>query len=335
MKKLAHKSRVSFLRFFKLTIIIAVLATSCLDFQFESGYEDINGILVEHVYSYDYLGTKLLFNGSTGYMINAESLLAYDFTNFDSVTFLGHYGATHAIDDFQIIDDCAILVTDHSVEIVDLRDSLPNQLSFLPVYFFDSSTIRVHDDYAYISWRDELHIMDISDKQYPVMVSFFTFEEDIIQVEIDSDLAYVLVGDDFLILDIQNPNALAIVASTSLPSLGIFNPEAFCKWNAIVYFSGFTSYNAWLSACTLTTDRDLQVLDQIVVPDRIHQFHVSDAYTLAVSWFDAYLLNLQYPSSPCISELIGGGGIHGIIQENYVYFLTPFLEVFEITQVEQ
>jgi hypothetical protein len=334
VKKLAYKSRVSLLRLFKFTTIIAVLATSCLDFQFESGYEDINGIYVEHVYSYNYLGTKLLFNGSIGYMVNADSLLVYDFTDMDSVILLGYCGADFSINDFQIYDDYAILVTDLTMEIVDLRDSLPNHLSVLSAFAFASS-IRVHEENAYIACSDELYVVDISDKQNPALISSLEFGEQIIQVEIDSNLAYVLVGTDFTILDIQNPNALTIIASTSLPPLGIFNPEAFCKKNAIVYFAGFTSYNASLSACTLTTDSDLHVLDQIVVPDRIHQFHVSDAYTLAVCWFDAYLLNLQHSSSPCISELIGGGGIHGIIKENRVYILTPFLEVFEIKQVEQ
>lgn len=313
--------------------LVTLALISCLDFQFESEYEDINGIYVEFLYSYDYYGTKLLFNGNTGYMINADSLLVFDFSRIDSVILLGHYTAAHSIYDFQIHDDYAILVTALSMEIVDLRDSLPNQLSILSAFSFASS-IKVHNDNAYVVCTDDLHVVDIADKQQPVLISTFTLDDNIEQIEIDSNSAYVLTDTAFTILDIRNPSALAIVASTSLPLLSIFSPSSFCKKDTFVYIACFPGHPAWLAACALTESFDLEVQNHIVVPDRIRKFHMSDAYTLAISPFDTYLLNLQYPSSPCISEEIGVGGIHGTIHQNHVCILTPYLVIYEIKQVE-
>ncbi len=315
-----------------IPLVLLALA-SCLDFQFESEYEDINGIYVEHISSYDYFGTKLLFNGSTGYISHDDSLLVYDFTELDSVVYLGHYIAADLINDFQIFDDHAILGTDQSIEIIDLHDSMPVQLSSMSVLFYNSS-IRVHNDNAFVAHGHHLHVIDISDVQQPTLMSSLDFEEDIRQVEIDSIFAYTLVGTDFLVLNIENPGALYVEASTSLPASGITNPEAFIKRNDFFYFSGYTLYNALLSACTLSAHSDLRLLDQIVIPDRTHQLHISSEYTLAVSWFQAYLLNLQYPSSPCIGELIERSGGYGIIYGNYIHFLTPALEIFEIKQAE-
>ena len=73
-------------------LLIFVASISCLDFQFESEYEDINGIAVEYVHRYMYLyGSKILFNDDLGYITNAESLLVYDFSEVEAAAYQGHY----------------------------------------------------------------------------------------------------------------------------------------------------------------------------------------------------------------------------------------------------
>ncbi|MGB7053932.1 MAG: hypothetical protein WBE28_01265 [bacterium] len=61
---------------------------------------------------------------------------------------------------------------------------------------------------------------------------------------------------------------------------------------------------------------------------------MSDQYFLAVAWYGAYLINLQSPASPCISEAVGMGGFYGVIQGNLIYIFAPNLAIFEIKQVE-
>ncbi|KPL14485.1 hypothetical protein AMJ74_03310 [candidate division WOR_3 bacterium SM1_77] len=317
----------------KYAALILLASISCLDFQFESEYEDINGLHIEHVHSYSFVGTKILFNGSMGYIANAESLLVYDFTEVDAAVYLGYYAAYNSINDFQICDNCAVLVTDTGIEIVDISDSLPNQLSAVPMFFFGGS-VKIDNDNAYVVSPNQLHVVDISDRQNPTLTNSYAFNDNIRQVEIDSNFAYVLVGTDFWVLNVQNPSVIIPIDSTSLPALDIFHPEAFFKKGSFIYFASYTTFAAWLSTCELTLNKDTQVLNHIVVPDRVRKFHMSDEYTLAVSWYAAFLINLRYPTSPCISEETGFGGIDGTIRDDYIFLLTPNLVIFEIKQVE-
>ena len=216
-------------RMLKFISLILLASVACLDLQFESEYEDINGIVVEHVHSYwNINGTRICFNGDIGYLIYAESLLVYDFAEVTEAVYQGHYIAGSIITDFQIYDDCAVLVTETGLEIVDVSDSLPTQLSAVPLFLFGYS-IRIQDDYAYIVSGTQLLVADISDKQDPTLTTSIEFDYDIRQIEVDSHFAYVLAGTDFCVLDIQDPNAITLVASTSLPTLPIIHPEAFFK----------------------------------------------------------------------------------------------------------
>lgn len=313
--------------------LVTLALISCLDFKFESEYEDINGITVEHVHSYyDLQGVKLRFNGDLGFIIHAESLLIYDFSEVAEAVYQGHYIAGSFIYDFQIYEDCAVLVTETALEIVSVNDSLPVQLSAVPLFLFDPN-IRIQDDNAYVISGTQLYVADISDKQNPTLMTSIAFDHNIKQIEVDSHFAYVLTGNDFCVLNIQNPSSIILLASTSLHTLDIFNPERFFKKETFVYIAGFTTSD-WLYTCELDVNNNIRLSNSILVPDRIRMFDASDEYTLAVSWWDTYLLNLQYPSSPCISEEIGFGGIHGTIQQNYVFVLTPYLRIFEIRQVE-
>jgi hypothetical protein len=141
------------------------------------------------------------------------------------------------------------------------------------------------------------------------------------------------VDTKLYVLDIQDPSAIVLVVSKSLPTLNIFLPLAFLKKDNYLYFAHQATVD-WLSACELLPNKDIQVLNHIVVPDRIRMFDISNNYTLAVSWYAAFLINLQYPESPCISEETEFGGIDGTINGDYIFLLWPCLSVFQITQVE-
>jgi hypothetical protein len=317
----------------KYVAFLMLASISCLDFQFESEYEDVNGIYLEHVRSYEYVGTKILLDGSTGYVASAESLLIFDFTEIDSAVYLGYYNADNNINDFQIYEECAVLVTDRGMEIVDITDSLPSLLSAVS-FFSLGSDIEISNDHAFVVSQTWLYVVNISDRQNPILTNSFQFDDYIRQVEVDANFAYVLSGTDFSILDIQNPCAPVLACSTSLVPSGILNPLAFAKKDDFFYFSGYSPFSAKLFACELTASNDMKLLNYIACPGFIRQFCMSNGYTLAVSLYEAYLINLQYPSSPCISEVVDAGGRYGIIQGNLIYILTPYLVIFEIKQVD-
>jgi hypothetical protein len=325
------------LRAIKNIILIAAVFISCLDFQFESEYEDINGIYVENVQSYDYGGIKMIFNGDIAYIARAESLLIYDFTVIDSAVYLNSYCAANIIIDFQLYDGCAVLLTISDIEIVDLRDSIPNQLSIFLSPFSFGSSIRMHNDKAFVTSGNELHVVDISDKQHPILINSYDFAENIMQLEIDSNFAYIMSYINFYILDIQNPSTIDLVSAVPLGSLGIANTRTFGKYGDFVYFSSSIPTARILSTCKLTANHVLQPLGFIICPASINQLYISSQYSLAVSGYETYLLNVQYPFTPCISEVVDAGGLYGIIEENYIFLLPPDLHhlyVFEIKKVE-
>ena len=315
-------------------LLIFVASISCLDFQFESEYEDINGIAVEYVHRYMYLyGSKILFNDDLGYITNAESLLVYDFSEVEAAAYQGHYSANSTINDFEIYDECAILVTHDRVEIVDLRDSLPTQLSSVS-FFLLGNQIRASNDHAFAVSQRTLYVIDISDKQQPALSGSFEFDHPISHLELDSNFAYVLADTFFHILNIGNPSDPVLVSSTSLLSIGIMHPRVFIKNNGFVYFSDRYLNTPTLFACLLTQSNTLQPLDYVIYPDIIHHFHMSEQYILAVGVSDAYLIDLQNPQTPCISETVGDGGFYGLMKEDFIFIFAPNLVVFRIVRIE-
>jgi hypothetical protein len=317
----------------KCISLIILASVSCLDLQFESEYEDINGIVVEYVHSYTYLrGCKMLFDDGMGYITNAESLLVYDFSEVEAAVYKGHYSANSVINDFEIYDEYAVLATNAGMEIVDIRDSLPTQLSSVS-FFLMGNQIRVLNNHAFVVSHRTLYLIDISDKQQPALCGSFEFVHPIIHVELDSNFAYVLADTDFHILNIENPSNPLLVSSTSLLSLGIMHPRVFIKNNGFVYFSDLYLNTPTLFACVLTQSNTLQPLDYVVYPDMVYHFHMSEQYILAVGVSDAYLIDLQNPQTPCISETLGDGGFYGLMKDDFILIFTPNLVVFRIVRI--
>ena len=147
----------------------------------------------------------------------------------------------------------------------------------------------------------------------------------------------VKLCEEFLaahILNIGNPSDTVLLSSTSLLSLGIMHPRVFIKNNGFVYFSDRYLNTPTLFACLLTQSNTLQPLDYVIYPDIIHHFHMSEQYILAVGVSDAYLIDLQNPQTPCISETVGDGGFYGLMKEDFIFIFTPNLVVFRIVRIE-
>jgi hypothetical protein len=306
--------------------------TSCFDFEFESEYEDINGIYLEFVTDYPYGGQKLLFRGDTGYIIHYDSLLVYDFARIDSIYLSDFYFFGYEITDILIEDDYAYLLLPVGLRVVDMSNTQPQIIGTLDLqspYIVDKS-----GNYLYIGTSDNFITIDVTEKTNPVLLSTYELDNGINYLEVDSNFAYILSGHEIQILNIEDPNAPTLTHSLSFP---INYLRTFSKKGGYIYVSAIypDSLSSALITYDLSVNHTLHPVSQITCPFLIRYIDSRSQYTLALSLSALYLLNLEYPSAPCIGEMIAPGGSYGIIHNNYIYTLDYWsLNIFEIKQAE-
>lgn len=323
-------------RNFKYLALILLASISCLDFQFESEYEDINDIYLEFLTYYLYGGEKLLFHGDTGYIVQQDSLKAYDFTNVDSIyllyAYIPQYG--HRIADFVLENDYAFLVISTGLRIVDISSTQPQAVGTLSLQY--PEIIEKSGNYLYIATFSSLIIADVTEIDNPVQVGGYSFDKQIFDLQVDSNFAYVLAEDEIQILNIENLNdpilTYSLLFTDTLP-----HPHTFSKKGSYLYVSA--RYNVpdtnLLFTYDLSANHTLSRVSQMMCPNLIRYITPSAQNLLALSNSAIFLLNLEYPSRPCFAEMATPGGDYGIIRNNYIYALNfSSLAIFEILQVE-
>jgi hypothetical protein len=324
------------IRTFKYVALIFLASISCLDFQFESEYEDINGINLEFVTYYTYGGEKLLFRGDTGYIIQQDSLKAYDFANVDSIylldTYIPQYG--HRIADFVLENSYAFIVTSTGLRIIDMSGTQPQLAGTLSLQY--PEIIEKSGHYLYIAALNNLIIADIAEIENPFQVGGYSLDKWITDLEVDSNFAYILAEDEIQILNVETPDdpnlTYSLLFADTLP-----DPQTFSKRGNYLYVSA--RYNVpdtnLLVTYDLSIDHALSRVSQMKCPHLIRYITSSAQNLLALSNSAIFLLNLAYPSRPCVAEVTSPGGTYGIMHNNYIYALDyGFLNIFEIKQIE-
>ncbi len=325
----------------KWLIITIFITISCIDFEFEAPYEDLNGIYIEWITERrDISGKKLLFEGQEGYIDYGDTLSRYKFENIDSIYACGTYVSPHGIiRDFEISNDFAYVVSDFGLEIINLQETEPYQYGSLGIPN-GADFVKLHNGYVYMAetYYNNLYIIDITDKMNPEKVGEYNIENPypIQGIELDSSFAYVLLSNcDLYLLDISDPMNLNLVSHISLQdTLGVYDAVMVTIKDDYIYLLK----EIFLETYALSDNSDLEFISRIGLASYMMNFiHAGEKYGLACSggsW--VYLLNLEYPSRPCITEVfdLGRHQYYGIIKDDYIYLLTPYLVILEIKEVQ-
>lgn len=312
-------------------LAIASLAlTSCFDFEFESPYEDINGIYLEHVQSYPFIGRKLVFNGDVGYVIRGDLMQGYEFTNIDSASLLNTYITSSIITDFQIRNDYAFLaLPNERLEIVDLDSPSPSFVSSIET---SVAYIAVTGNYVYGYIGKYLKVFDISNIAQPIQVGAVEFEEDINGLEADSNYLYVLLDNGvFHLMELDAP-AEPYIAST----IDTIVFSSFTIKDDYIYLAGHGRIVTYL----ISENTDLIHVATLDSPLRFISMSINDNRCVAYGLHTViFLLNMEYPFLPYISEFldINVQPRHALIHEDYIFVLngTSGLYIIEIKRVDE
>jgi len=318
----------------KHLIFMAVLFIACFDFKFESEYEDINGIYLEYVTHYHLNAFKLLFQGDTGYIMEGTAISTYDFTNVDSLFLLNTYDFGQFINDFLIEDNLLFLALLGELRIIDISNPQPQLISALPIEY--PLSLQKSGNLLYARTFDRLVITDITDAANPVELCSYELDGMVPHFEIDSGFVYIFSRYDLQILDMTDPTNPSLIYSLTFTDTMPL-PNTFTKKGSFVYVAARNRISGapMLITYAISTDHTLLETSRISCPHLINYFNTEHDHVLAVTGTCFYLLNLEYPPLPCISEVGYWGGIYGVINENYIYITLYDLVIFEIRQVEQ
>ncbi len=321
--------------------ICLLLFTSCVEFEFEAPYEDLNGIYLEHILSRDDIyGMKLLSDNHTSYICWDDHLTSYSFAQVDSIYELSTYTSVDYIRDFDIADGFAYIVSCFGLEIVDFQETEPHLSGSLelPGVSYFGTNIRTDNDKAYVTQDDNFYIVDMSDKAHPRKIGEFDFGNlfyPIIWFEVDPHFAYILLYNSaFCILDISDPTNINIVSQVSVMDTVSGSASMFALKDDYLYFLK----NSYIETYQLLENHELEYLSSTGFASYSMLFiHVGEKYGIACSggsW--VYLLNLEYPSKPCIAEIydLDRPQEYGLFKDNYIYLLVPWLEILEIREIQ-
>ncbi len=317
----------------KCLIFIVLIFISCIELEFEAPYEDLNGIYLEWIKSYNYRGRKLLCEGQKGYMLNLQEdgLICYSFANVDSIFELNSYMPSYWIADFEIHNDYAyITMPDFGLEIVNFQETAPYLSGNL--WITGATFIGLHNNYTYVAGNNNLTIVDVHDKNNPEKVTEYMFDDFIRWLEVDSLFAYILLSsNDFYVLDVSDPTNPDLISQISLLDT-LVPATAFTVNKNFVHV--LKDYR--IEIYQMTETNDIEYISELTFPNTIRFIYADGDYGLACSGdLSVYLLNLEYPSRPCVSEIFDLGHYqnYGIIRDNYIYILTPYLKILEIKEI--
>jgi hypothetical protein len=317
----------------KSFIVISFIFLACLKFEFESPYEDLNGIYLELVKSYDYSGEKLLIEGQNGYILYQPltALMKYNFSNIDSIYMICYYINSSEVRDFEISNDYAYeALPSYGLRIIDFETSDPSLCGELEI-IGGAEIIRLYNNYAYMAGNSNFYVIDVSDKMNPKKIGEFNFNYEITCFEVDSNYAYlILAGTAFRILDIKSPDELNLLYQNDTDW-----HYGFALNDNYLYFLPYVG--PAIETYEVTDSCFINLVSSITIPNYADFICTDTQYGLVLDGEYVYLLNLEYPSLPCVGEVITmyGNPNYGTIKENYIYILKPNLNIIEIKEITE
>jgi len=321
---------------YKKLIVIAFVFVACIDFDIDAPYDDINGIYLEDIRSYDFRGYKIVVEHEKGYIldVNETDIVCYDFADVSSIETVSVYHSNIIKRDFAIADGYAYIVIQGSgLEIVDFNQTSPQLASSLPIPGAIHSII-LSDSRAFIAGNTNLYSIDVSDVGNPIQITEYAFDTLIIKADVVSDTLYVLLSGGILqIIDVTSPISPQLIAEHNLSDT-TDNVSYFVKHHEYLYVT--KGYD--IETYEIQEDGALEYQSSLPFLRTINFLSIHDKYGLCFhrTFGLLYLLNLSYPSRPCIGESSEPGGImlYGVIDNQYIYFLHPNLSILEIKEIE-
>jgi hypothetical protein len=311
-------------------LYLLLILLSC-KFEFESPYEDVNGIYVQWVKTYsNYGGEKLVIEGEYGYLLDPSTLTKYNFANIDSIYVISKYCDSLWIADFEVSQNFAYLaVTLSGLSIVNFQgiDAILYGHVDIPGH---SYIVKVQGNQAYVGSDSSLYIVDVSDKTDPQIISSCHFTHKIECIAVDSHYAYVLLKNyDFFIMDIQQPEEPEIIIQKTIDEASLFALNGMYLYFHIPYYDQLHTYE-------ITDAGSIEYITSFNLPSITRFLYVGETYGLASDFFDVYLINFEYSARPCVSEVLEGrSSYYGVVEGDYIYLLRLYLEIFEIKEVQE
>ncbi|MEO0162241.1 MAG: hypothetical protein ABIL74_08215 [candidate division WOR-3 bacterium] len=324
----------------KRLIFIFFIFIACIKFEFESPYEDANGIYLQWLGIYPIAADKFVITDRFGYFLDigysASKIEKYTIS-IDSCHYMCRYIRNGTVNDFKVENEYGFLaIPSFGLEIINFQGETPflyGELS-LPG---GAQLIEISGDYAYIIGDSTFYIIDITNKKEPKKLSEIKFAKKIQDFEIEGDFAFILLeailpnlAVDFLILNIGNTNSPEIITHSCKDE--ILPVKMFAVSDDYIYFLSEmnTLFNyKWDSEINLLVGASLSF------PNAANYLFVKGKQGLLMGNGFLHLLNLTYPETPCVCETISlqGNFTYGMIDKNYIYVLSPYLNIIEIKEI--
>ncbi|KPJ71978.1 hypothetical protein AMJ52_07845 [candidate division TA06 bacterium DG_78] len=307
---------------------------SCFKFEFESPYEDVNGIYVQLIKYYsNYSGQKLVIEGQYGYLlrkyIHTSRIEKYNFVDIDSIYSISDYVLATTNVDFEISQGYAYVVLPWSLDIINFEGTEPSFCGYILIPG-GAHIIKLQGNNAYLGSDSSLYIVDVSDKTNPQIISSCNFSDEIECIAVDSQYAYILlVNYDFFIVNIQQPEEPGIIFQETIGGASLFALNGRYLYFNILYYNQIHTYE-------ITDVGSIEYITALNLPYSLRFLYVGETYGLTSDIGSTYLLNLEYPAQPCVSEVLeGDDSYYGVVKGDYIYLLRPILKIFEIKEVQE
>ena len=324
---------------YKKLVAIAFVFIACIDFDIDAPYDDINGVILEHIRSYDFPGKKIVIDNEKGYIVRRDDtdIVCYDLTDVYNIDTFSVYRSVYTKPDFTIANGYAYIVSQNfGLEIVNFNQTTPQLTGFLPISG-DVYSIILSDDRAFVAAETKLYSIDVSDVTNPVHITEYTFNDSIINAQIVSDTLYILLDGGILqIIDIAAPTDPQLIAQHNL-SDSLDQAYDFVKYNTYLYVTKGYGIDAY----ALQENGNVEYLNTLSFSHGITFLQTFENFGICLydgySFNRLYILNLTYPSRPCIGEYLDleGRPSCAVINNQYIYLLlSPSLNIYEIEEIE-
>ncbi len=313
-------------------ILIAFIFIACIDFDIDAPYDDINGIYLEHITEYRYPGSKIAVENEKGYVLHTPAIVCYDLADVYHIDSVSVYQSVYQKPDFAVVDGYAYVVSDgFGLEIVDFNQTNPQLAGFLPISGSIYS-IALSDASAFITSDWNLYVIDVSSIASPAQIAEYTFDHYLLNAQVDSDTLYVLfVGGDLQIIDITEPTNPQLIIEYNLSDT-LNSAYYFVKQDDYLY----VNIGSDIETYEIQADGHLEYQNTLSFSHSVMFLKTYEGFGLCLRGDAVYLLNLEYPSRPCIGEALELPyyTAHGVINGQYIYLVGNRLLVVEIKDIE-
>jgi hypothetical protein len=308
----------------RTALLLAIIMVSC-DLTFEAPYEDLNGIYLQLIASYDCQGYRLLFDGPLLYIRYGSSIAKYELSNKDSLKLISSYPCGIYLLDFCVHDGYAYCAKHDEIRIIDFNVTQPELLSVIDIDHVD--IIKYSNAYCFAAHDRVLYVIDVANKENPAIHTSLEFNSSIVHLEVEENRVFIITShDDLYVCAMDSSGELNQIQHMDV------NATSFAVQDSVMYSGG-----QWdIYVYTLRQSGNIEYVSQLRLGDfAVNRLCIDGAYGCTSHEDDLYLLDSRYPERLCISEILTlpQSIQYCIINENRIYVLSPYLHVIEIKEI--